>query len=98
MRVAASFRYVLQHERAAEDEAAGVGPGPSREARCGAVGGFEESQLFRHVHAGSKAEAADLRGEGVRNVVAVQVGRGEHAVLLGADEGFLKHRVGQCGP
>ncbi len=55
---------------------------------------LEEADLLADVGPRSHAEPADLRGAGVREVVAVQVGRGKHVVIGRAREHLLEHAVG----
>src|SRR5699024_512098 len=62
----------------------------------GAVGGFEDRVAGQIVDVGARRDAdpAHLRGEGVGDVVAVQVHRGDDAVLLGTRQDLLQERVG----
>ncbi len=48
------------------------------------------------VGSGSDAESAHLRGAGVGDVVAVEVGRGQHAVFVGARDDLLEDGVGNA--
>ena len=56
----------------------------------------KNADVVADVGAGRHAEAADLRRAGVRQVVAVQVRRGEHVVLVGARQHLLEHAVGDA--
>ena len=58
------------------------------------MGGFEERDGVADVGAGRNADAADLGGERIGDVVAVQVHGGQHVVFVGAGENLLQHGVG----
>ena len=94
---AASFqpRNSKQHD-AGEDDRSGIDDVLVGILGRGAVGGFEDGVSIADVGAGRDAEAADLRGAGVRDVVAVEVGAGEDGVLLGADDDLLEDGVGDA--
>src|SRR5690606_41876050 len=55
-------------------------------SRRGAVGGFEARVLIRYVGARRNADAAHLRSQRVGEIVAVQVGGGDHIVVGGRSE------------
>jgi hypothetical protein len=62
----------------------------------GAVGGLEDgvAGVVVDVGAGGDADAADAGGEGVGDVVAVEVHGGDDGVLGGAGEDLLEEGVG----
>ena len=86
---------VEQHD-AGEHDRAGVDDVLVGVLGRGAVGGLEDGEAIADVGAGRDAEAADLRGGGVGDVVAVEVGGGEDAVVLGADDDLLEDGVGDA--
>ena len=88
--------HVAEHHHAGEDQRAGVDHVLVGVLRRGAVGGFEDRDFVGLVRARGHAEAADLGGEGVGEVVAVEVRRGEHRVLGGTQQDLLEHRVGDA--
>ena len=59
-----------------------------------AVGRLEHREVVADVAAGRDADAADLGRDRVGQVVAVEVGRGEHVELVGAQQHLLEHDVG----
>jgi hypothetical protein len=86
--------HVLEHHDAREDHAPGVHLVEPRVLGRGAVRRLEDGEAVADVPARRHAEPADLCGRGVGQVVAVEVGRGDHRVLVGAQEQLLEHRVG----
>src|SRR5208282_5379122 len=62
----------------------------------GAVRGFEDGVAVADVGSGSNAQASYLRGAGVGDVVAVQVGRGQNAVFVGSRYYLLEDGVGDA--
>jgi hypothetical protein len=60
------------------------------------VGGFKHREAIADVGAGGDAEAADLGRGGVGDVVAVEVGGGENAVVGGANDDLLEDGVGDA--
>src|SRR5208282_3678143 len=62
----------------------------------GAVRGFEDGVAVADVGSGSNAQASYLRGAGVGDVVAVQVGRGQNAVFVGSRYDLLEDGVGDA--
>ena len=64
--------------------------------RRGAVRGFEAAVAVADVGAGRHAQSADLRGAGVGDVVAVQVGRGQDLIFVGARHDLLEDGVGDA--
>ena len=61
-----------------------------------AVGGLDDGDAVPLVAPRRHPQAADLGGEGVGEVVAVEVRRGDDVVLSGAQEYLLEHRVGDA--
>ena len=57
---------------------------------------FEDGVLVSDVGARRSAESPDLGGGGVGNVVAVQVGRCQYCVLIGAGHDLLEDAVGDA--
>ncbi len=86
----------LEHHDAGEDQRAGVDLVLVGVLGGGAVGRLEHGDAVALVAAGRHAEAADLRRQGVGEVVAVEVRGGEHVVLLGPQQDLLEHRVGDA--
>ena len=87
---------VAEHELAREDDRAGVDLVLAGVLGGGAVGGFEDgvAGVVVDVGAGGDADAADAGGEGVGDVVAVEVHGGNNVVLGGAGEDLLEEGVG----
>ena len=67
--------HVLEHHHAGEDHAAGVDVVLVGVLGGGAVGGFEDGVAgdVVDVAAGGDADAADLRGQGVAEIIAVEI-------------------------
>ena len=84
---------MVQHHDPRKDHAAGVDDILVCILRSRPVGGLEQSLPVADVRAGRQAQAAHLGGAGVREVVAVEVGRGNHVVLSGAQQDLLEHCV-----
>ncbi|MNV15132.1 hypothetical protein D3C71_1058450 [compost metagenome] len=61
-----------------------------------AVGGLEHGDGVAQVRARGDADAADLCGQCVGHVVAVEVQRGDHAVFGGTQQDLLQERVGDA--
>ena len=55
--------------------------------------GLEAAETVADVGARCHAETTDLRRAGVRNIVAVEIGRGEDLVFVGARQHLLEHRI-----
>ena len=58
--------------------------------------GFKDAEAVADIRARSHAQAADLRGAGVGEVVAVQVGRGEDLIFVGARQDLLEDGIGDA--
>src|SRR6202020_2368690 len=56
-----------------------------------AVRGFEDSVSIADVRTGCDAETADLRGASVRNIIAVQIRRGQYGILIGTRDHLLEN-------
>src|SRR5438445_8120076 len=84
---------LLEHHGAGEDHGPGVHLVEPGILRRRAVRCLEHRVPVAHVAARRHAQPADLRDARVGEVVAVQVGRREHRVLLGAKQHLLEHRV-----
>ena len=54
--------------------------------------GFEDgvTGLIIDIRAGGNTDPTDLRSECVRKVIAVQIHRGDHIIILRADDGELQ--------
>ena len=87
---------VLEHHHAREQHRAGVDLVLAGVLRRGAVGGLEDAVAgdVVDVAAGGDADAADLGGQRVGQVVAVEVGGGDHVELVGPGEHLLQGDVG----
>src|SRR2546430_11226552 len=62
----------------------------------GAVRRLEHGEAVAHIAAGRESEPAHLGRRGVRQQVAVQVGRGDHRVLVGTQYELGEHRIGDA--
>ena len=87
---------VAEHHFAAEHDAAGIDPVLVGVLGRGAVRGFEDGVAgdVIDIAAGRDADAADLRGERVAEVIAVEVQRGDDIEIFGAREHLLQRDVG----
>ena len=87
---------VAEHHFTGEDERAGVDLVFAGIFGGGSVGGFEDGDagLVVDVGAGGDADAADTGGEGVGDVVPVEVERGDYVVFSRSGENLLEHGVG----
>ena len=88
--------HVFEHEDAGQDDRSRVDLVLSCVFGGGAVGGFEDgvSCVVVDVGAGGDADASHAGGEGVGDVVAVEVHGGDDGVLGGAGEDLLEEGVG----
>src|SRR5712691_7667790 len=68
----------------------------SLSAYFGAVRGFKAAKAVTDIGARRHAQPADLRSAGIRQIVAVQVGRRQHLVLIGARQHLLENGVGDA--
>ena len=57
---------------------------------------FENSESVADIRARRHAEAADLSGASVGKVVAVQIGRREYLIFIGAGENLLEDGIGDA--
>src|SRR5882724_5055907 len=87
---------VAQHHFAAEDDGAGVDHVFAGVFWRGAMRGFEDGVAgdVIDVAAGGDADATNLRGECVTEVIAVEIERGDDAEVLGPREHLLERDVG----
>ena len=83
-----------QHHLGRENFRARVDIVFARVLGCRAVRGFKHGNGVAQIGARRNANAADLRCQGVRHVVAIEVERGNHAVLGRAQQNLLKEGVG----
>ena len=58
------------------------------------MSGFKQRHGIREVGTRRNANASHLRSQRVGQIVTVQVQRGDHAVISGASQHLLQHRVG----
>src|SRR5690606_23565827 len=65
----------------------------ARVLRCGTVGGFKHGDRIGQVGTGSDTDTANLCSQRVGDVVAVEVQRGDHIVLRGAQQNLLQEGV-----
>ena len=86
---------VLEHHGRGEDQGGRVRDVAADDVGRDAVGGLENgmARLEVDVAARGHAHAAHLRGEHVGDVVAVEVGRDDDAVLLRMQDGVLQERI-----
>src|SRR3989449_4111694 len=87
---------LLEHHRPRQDDAPGVDLVLPRVFRCGAVRRLEHGVPVAQVAPRREPEPAPLGGRGIREQVAVQVGGGDHRVLVGAQHQLREHRVGDA--
>ena len=87
---------MAQHHHPGKDHRTGVHLVLAGVLRSGAVGGLEDCVSSHIVDVSPRCDpdAADLRSEGIRDVVAVEVHRGDHVVLVGPGEDLLQECVG----
>src|SRR5688572_13185945 len=85
-----------QHHAAGEDQRSGVDLVLVGVLGSGAVGGLEHGDAVPLVAAGGHAEPAHLGGQGIREVVAVEVRGGQDVVLVRPQQGLLEHGVGDA--
>lgn len=85
---------MFEHERGAQDEGAGIYFVLTGIFGRGAMRSLENGCAIADVRARRHAEPAHLRRAGVGEVVAVEIGRRKHRVLIGPQEELLEHRVG----
>jgi len=88
--------HVTQHHLTGQDDATGVDDVFAGVLRRGAVRGFEDGVAgdVVDVAAGGDADAADLRGQRVAEVIAIQIERGDDVELGGARQHLLQGDVG----
>ena len=89
-RLQPKWRSIISAERMSEPGLTLSWPAYFGAVPCVASKNATSSEMFA---AGRDADAADLRGERVRDVVAVQVRRRDHVVLARAQEDLLQERV-----
>src|SRR6187402_418804 len=86
----------FEQKNAGENDRAGVDDILVREARRRSVRGFEDSEAVTEVHAGRDAEAADLRGCCVGEIVSVEVRRRKDGILCRLQQKVLEGGVGDA--
>ena len=88
--------HVAEHHFAGEHHGAGIDDVLVRILRRGAVRGFENGVAgdVIDVAAGRDADAADLRGERVAQIIAVQIQRRDHVEIVRTREHLLERDVG----
>ncbi|KAF1858247.1 hypothetical protein Lal_00014748 [Lupinus albus] len=86
--------HVAQHHLGRQDQRTGVHVILARILGRRAVRGFEHRDGIGHVGTRRDTDAADLGRQRVRNVVAVQVQRGDDAVLGRTQQDLLQERIG----
>ena len=86
--------HVAQHHLGREDLRSGIDVVLSGVLRRRAVGRLEHRDRVAHVRARRDADAADLCGESVGHVVAVEVQRRDHVEFRRAREHLLERDVG----
>src|SRR5690554_918902 len=88
--------HILEHHDTREDDRARVDLVESGVFRRGSVGRLEDGKARVIVDIGARgdADAADLRGHGVGDMVAVEVHRRDHIVLGRARQNLLEEGVG----
>src|SRR5690606_11701169 len=87
---------MLQHHDAGEEQGGRIDLVQAGVLGRRAVGGLEHRHLVADVGAGGDADAADLSGQGIGQVVAVQVEGGQHIEFLGPQQRVLEHDVGDA--
>src|SRR5438309_4863585 len=84
---------LFEHHRSRQDHTPRVDLVLPCVLRCGAVRRLEYGVPVAHVAARREPEPAHLRRRGVGEQVAVQVGCGDHRVLLGTEHELREHRI-----
>src|SRR5262245_41638675 len=87
---------MLQHHDARQDDRRRVDHVQIGVFRRGAVRGLEDRRAVADVRARRHSESADLRRAGVRQVIAVQIRRGDDRIFIGSQQHLLEHRVGDA--
>src|SRR5256885_1246904 len=87
---------LLEHHRSRQDHASRVHFVLPRVLGRGAVRRLEHGEAVAHITAGRESEPTHLGRRGVRQQVAVQVGRGDHRVLVGTQHELREHRIGDA--
>ena len=87
--------HVAQHHLRRQDDGAGVGLVQSGQFRPGAVRSFKNGMPRQvvDVASGGDSDAADLRRQGVGDVIPVQIQRGYHVEVFRMEQNFLKEGV-----
>ena len=85
---------MAQHHLGGQDQRARVDTVLAGEAGRRAVGRLENGDRIGDVGAGGDPDAADLGGQRVGDVVAVEVQRGDDVVILGTQQDLLQEVVG----
>ena len=85
---------MTQHHLGRENQRARVDLVLAGILRRGTVGRFEHRHGVGQVGARRDADTAHFRGQGVRQIVAVEVKRSDHIVLGRAQQDLLEHGVG----
>src|SRR6185312_227608 len=86
----------FKHHHARENDRSGIDDIEVSVFRGSAMGGFKDGVSIADVSTRSDAEPANLRRASVRDVIAVQVGSGQHAVLLRPNDHLLKDGIGNA--
>src|SRR5256712_2021828 len=85
---------LLEHHRPRENHASRVHLVLAGVLGCGAVRRLEHGVPVGYVASRREPEPAYLRGRGIREQVAVQVGCGDHGILVRPQHELCEHRVG----
>ena len=84
---------VAQHHLRRQDQRAGIHAILAGKTRRGAVRGLEHREAIADVAAGRDADAAHLRRERVRDVIAVEIQRGDDVVVFRPQQHLLQEIV-----
>ncbi len=86
--------HVFEHHNARKDDRRRVDDILAGIFRGSAMGRFEDRGIVADVCSGSHAEPSDLGRACIREIIAVQVWRGEHIIFVRTEQDLLEHRVG----
>src|ERR1041385_1893114 len=87
---------MIKHHHAGEDDRSRIDHVLVRVFGRGAVRGLKHGVLVANIRAGRDSQAPDLRRASVRDIVAVEVWRGQNVIFRGADNHLLEDRIGNA--
>ena len=87
---------MAQHHFGGKNQRAGVDLVQAGVLRRRTVRGFKSGVLVGDICARGDADATDLRGQCVGDVIPVEIERGDHIVFRRAQQDLLQESVGNC--